>query len=75
MAGGYMGRVLWVNLSDSEIWSKSFDENLCQKFLGGGGVGAKVLFSNQREGIDPRSRLRNYWEDESSNGFDRSMEK
>jgi len=55
-----MGRVLWVNLSDSEIWSKSFDENLCQKFLGGGGVGASVLFSNQREGIDPRSRLRNY---------------
>jgi aldehyde:ferredoxin oxidoreductase len=53
MAGGYMGRVLWVNLSNSEIRSEPFDENLWHKFLGGAGLGARVLFSNQREGIDP----------------------
>jgi len=52
MARGYMGRVLWVDLSRQEIREEGLNEDLLQAFIGGYGLGARVLFSSQKAGVD-----------------------
>ena len=52
MAGGYMGKLLWVNLSTGEIKVEQPDESLYRDFIGGYGVGARVLYSRQKAGVD-----------------------
>jgi len=44
MNGGYMGRILEVNLSKMEIRDFEFPEKLLKKYIGGVGIGAKILF-------------------------------
>ena len=53
MAKGYMGKILWVNLSNSEIREESLGEEVCRDFIGGYGLGARMLFTHQRGGVDP----------------------
>ena len=53
MAGGFMGKILWVNLSDGSHREEEIKEEVYQKFLGGYGLAAKVIFENQRPGVDP----------------------
>ncbi len=53
MAGGYMGKFLFVNLSTREIREEEPDEKLYRDFIGGYGIGARILFSRQRAGADP----------------------
>jgi aldehyde:ferredoxin oxidoreductase len=53
MAGGYMGKLLFVNLSTGEIRAETPDENLYRDFIGGYGIGAKILYSRQKGGVDP----------------------
>jgi aldehyde:ferredoxin oxidoreductase len=53
MARGYMGKMLWVDLSKKELKDEILDENLCRQFIGGYGLGARILFSRQKPGIDP----------------------
>ncbi len=53
MARGYMEKLLFVNLSTGEIKEEPLDENLCQNFVGGYGIGAMILYSRQRGGVDP----------------------
>ena len=53
MAGGYMGKVLWVDLSDGKISEETLDESLCRDFVGGYGMGAKVIFDRQKAHVDP----------------------
>jgi aldehyde:ferredoxin oxidoreductase len=53
MSGGYMGKVLRVDLSNREIAIESLDEEIRRKFLGGYGIGARILFSEQAAGADP----------------------
>ncbi|MBI4282703.1 MAG: aldehyde ferredoxin oxidoreductase family protein [Chloroflexi bacterium] len=53
MAGGYMGRILFVNLSTGEIAEETPEESLYQDFIGGYGVGARVLYSRQKGGVNP----------------------
>jgi aldehyde:ferredoxin oxidoreductase len=53
MAKGYMGKILWVNLSGSKITEEALDERIYHDFLGGYGLGARVLFSHQKGGVDP----------------------
>ena len=45
MAGGYMGKTLFVNLSTGETKGETFDERLYRNFIGGYGVGARLLYS------------------------------
>ena len=42
---GYAGRLLFVNLSDGKISTVEPDESLYRQYLGGYGIGAKILFS------------------------------
>jgi len=53
MTNGYMGKVLWVNVSSGEIKEEALEEKLCQDFLGGYGLGARVLFSYQEAKVAP----------------------
>lgn len=53
MSRGYMGKMLWVDLSRNEIKSETLDEKLCRDFLGGYGLGARILFSRLKAGVDP----------------------
>ena len=53
MSGGYMGRILFVNLSQGEIREEEVEEKLYRDFLGGYGLGARILYSRQPGGVDP----------------------
>jgi len=53
MARGYMDKILFVNLSTGEIKAETPDEKLYRDFIGGYGVGARIVFSRQRAGVDP----------------------
>ena len=53
MAHGYMGKMLWVDLSTKELRDEAFDEDLGRKYLGGYGLGAKILFDRLPVGVDP----------------------
>jgi len=53
MARGYMGKILFVDLSKNELKDEVLDEKLCRQFIGGYGIGARILFSRQKAGVDP----------------------
>ena len=53
MAGGYMGKILFVNLSTGEIKEETPEERLYRDFIGGYGIGARLLYSRQKGGVDP----------------------
>ncbi len=53
MAGGYMGKILFVNLSTGEIKEETPEESLYRNFLGGYGIGARILYNRQKGGVDP----------------------
>ena len=53
MAGGYIGKLLFVDLSTGKINEEPPDESLYRDFVGGYGVGARVLYSRQKGGVDP----------------------
>jgi len=53
MIGGYMGRLLFVNLSSGEIKEETPDENLYLDFIGGYGIGSRILYDRQKGGVDP----------------------
>jgi aldehyde:ferredoxin oxidoreductase len=52
MAGGYMGKILFVNLTTGQMDEEVPDESLYRDFIGGYGVGSRILYSRQRGGID-----------------------
>jgi aldehyde:ferredoxin oxidoreductase len=53
MARGFMGKMLWVDLSKKEFKDEVLDENLGRQFIGGYGLGARIIFSRQKPGVDP----------------------
>jgi aldehyde:ferredoxin oxidoreductase len=53
MPGGYMGKILFVDLSTGELKDEVLEEKLCRDFIGGYGIGARILYSRQKGGVDP----------------------
>jgi aldehyde:ferredoxin oxidoreductase len=53
MATGFMGKILWVDLSTNKITTEPLDDKLGRDFLGGYGLGARILFDRLKPGIDP----------------------
>ncbi len=53
MAGGYMGRLLWVNLTSGEIRTEIPAENIYHDYLGGYGIAARLLYDRMKPGVDP----------------------
>jgi len=52
VTGGYAGKIGFVNLSSGEIREQELDEKLARDFIGGHGLGARILFENQKGRVD-----------------------
>ncbi len=52
MAGGYTGKILLVNLSTGSFTVETPAEALYRDFIGGYGIGARFLYSQQPGGVD-----------------------
>jgi len=53
MKGGYNGKMLFVDLTKGKVEEKELTEDLARKFIGGYGIGARVLYDMIKPGIDP----------------------
>lgn len=53
MSGGYMRKWLFVDLSTGATSETDFDENFKQRYLGGYGIGARVLYDRVKRHADP----------------------
>jgi len=53
MSGGYISRILFVDLSSGKIREENPDESLYRDFLGGYGIGARIIFNRQKAKADP----------------------
>lgn len=52
MLKGYMGKIVCVDLSRRESKAVQLDESICSNFLGGYGIGAKLLYDFQKPNTD-----------------------
>jgi len=50
---GYAGRILHVDLSSGKIWTEPLKEELAKKYIGGIGLGMRLLLDNSKSGVDP----------------------
>jgi len=58
--GGYLGRILRVDLSTENISIEPLDDSILRKFVGGAGLGARYLYDEVPSGVewsDPENRL------------------
>ena len=53
MKGGYTGKLLFVDLTKGTLKEKPLSEDLARKFIGGYGIGARILYDMMRPGVDP----------------------
>lgn len=53
MVRGYMGKMLMVDLDKNELKDEVLEEKLCRQFIGGYGLGARIIYRRQRAGVDP----------------------
>jgi len=53
MTGGYTGKIGFIDLTSGEIKIEILDESLARDFIGGLGIGARILFERQEKGVDP----------------------
>jgi aldehyde:ferredoxin oxidoreductase len=50
---GYIGKMLFVNLSDGKFRTEELTEELARGFIGGYGIGARVMYGCMKPGADP----------------------
>ena len=53
MPGGYMQRIGFVDLTTGAVREEPLEEALGRSFIGGYGLGVRVLFERQRPRVDP----------------------
>ena len=53
MLGGYMGKLLWVDLTAGKIKDETPDESLYRNYIGGYGIGSRLLYDRMKAGVDP----------------------
>jgi len=53
MAGGYAGKIAFIDLTTGEIKAEPLDQDLARQYIGGHGLGVRVLYERQKKGIDP----------------------
>lgn len=53
MVKGYAGKILYINLSTREVAEEILVEDICRKFIGGYGIGVKILYDRMQPGVDP----------------------
>jgi aldehyde:ferredoxin oxidoreductase len=50
---GYMGNILRVDLTTGKVKTEPLPEELAKLYIGGRGLGAKILYDEVRGGVDP----------------------
>ncbi len=55
LPGGYMGKFLRVNLSDGTIKEEKFSDEVLKNYIGGRGLGVRILYDELKPGTDPLS--------------------
>ncbi|HHY46418.1 MAG TPA: aldehyde ferredoxin oxidoreductase family protein [Firmicutes bacterium] len=55
MGCGYMDKVLWVDLAKGTLEDQALNDDLKFNFLGGYGIGLRLIYSRQRAQVDPLS--------------------
>jgi aldehyde:ferredoxin oxidoreductase len=55
MTGGYHGKVLWVDLTERRARVEPLDSKLAVEYVGGRGLGTRVLYDRLASGTDPLS--------------------
>jgi aldehyde:ferredoxin oxidoreductase len=53
MMNGYCGKMLFVNLTDGALEESELTEQMAKHFVGGYGIGARILFSMMKPKVDP----------------------
>jgi len=53
MAGGYIGKVLRVDLTQGKTTVQTFSEETLRKYIGGSGLGARILYDETTPETDP----------------------
>ncbi len=53
MFGGYAGKMLFVDLSSGSIQEEVLPEKICREFIGGYGLGIRVLYERMKPRVDP----------------------
>jgi aldehyde:ferredoxin oxidoreductase len=53
MLGGYAGKILDVNLETGELRDKTLDEKTLRMYLGGKGLGLKLVYDEFRPDMQP----------------------
>jgi aldehyde:ferredoxin oxidoreductase len=53
--GGYIRKILKVNLTENKTGTAKLNEEDAQRFIGGKGLGAKILYDSLKSGVDPLS--------------------
>jgi len=52
MSGGYAGKILFVDLTTGTIKEETPDEQMYRDYIGGYGIGVRILYSRQKPGVD-----------------------
>jgi aldehyde:ferredoxin oxidoreductase len=53
MTGGYVGKLLFVDLTKGTLKEKALSKELSRNFIGGYGIGARLLYNMMKPGVDP----------------------
>ena len=53
MLGGYTGKILFVDLTKGAITEESLPETVYRDFIGGIGLGVRILYERMKPGADP----------------------
>jgi len=53
MARGYMGKLLFVDLTQGICQEETLSEEICKDFMGGYGIGARILYERMKPKVDP----------------------
>jgi aldehyde:ferredoxin oxidoreductase len=51
--GGYAGKLLFIDLTNGTIDEKPLSEEIATKFVGGYGIGARILYGIMKKGANP----------------------
>jgi len=52
MVNGYMGKILWADLTNGKLRDEELDEKTYRNYIGGYGLGARIIYSHQKPGVD-----------------------
>ena len=51
MPNGYLGKILWINLTDETFKEEELSEKIYRQYIGGLGLAAKLIYENMLPNI------------------------